>query len=183
MPKKNLIIIKSIIVWKWKHLFMKNYLRKKKINYCYGFMPGDFQVVCGSMIGENRRSLASTETPVCSAILNNKESINARYKNKINKFVWDKHHSDLNFKDIKIDWYFLWFSTLLWKGSPQHRIQSLKFKSSLCIMNHDQLSRTLVLQASRFLNFIAAPLCLPAVTKTPSHAKTFKFSSSPFEEY
>ena len=81
-------------------------------------MPGDFQVICGSMIGENCRSLASTETLACSAILNNKESINARYKNKIIKFVWDKHYSDLNFKDIKIDWYFLWFSTLLWKGSP-----------------------------------------------------------------
>ena len=50
-------------------------------------------------------------------------------------------------------------------------------------MNHDQLSGTLVLQASRFLNLTAAPLWLLAVTKTPSHAKTFKFSSSPFEEY
>ena len=28
--KKNLIIIKSIIVWKWNHLFTKNYFRKKK---------------------------------------------------------------------------------------------------------------------------------------------------------
>ena len=84
---------------------MKNYFRKKKINYCYGFMPGDFQVICGSMISENRRSLASTETPAYSAILNNKESINARYKNNIIKFVCD--YSDLNFKDIKIDWYFL----------------------------------------------------------------------------
>ena len=29
----------------------------------YGFMPGDFQVICGSMVSENRRSPASTETP------------------------------------------------------------------------------------------------------------------------
>ena len=42
VTKKNLIIIKFIIVWKWNHLFMKNYFRKKKINYCYRFMPGDF---------------------------------------------------------------------------------------------------------------------------------------------
>ena len=26
-------------------------------------MPGDFQVICGSMVGENRRLLASSETP------------------------------------------------------------------------------------------------------------------------
>ena len=63
VTKKNLIIIKSIIVWKWNHLFTKNYFNKKKINYCYGFMSGDFQVICGSMVGENRRSPASTETP------------------------------------------------------------------------------------------------------------------------
>ena len=25
-------------------------------------MPGDFQVICGSMVGENRQSPASTET-------------------------------------------------------------------------------------------------------------------------
>ena len=30
-------------------------------------MPGDFQVICGSMVGENRRSPASTETPGVSA--------------------------------------------------------------------------------------------------------------------
>ena len=28
-------------------------------------MPGDFQVICGSIIGEIRRSLALTETPDC----------------------------------------------------------------------------------------------------------------------
>ena len=30
VTKKNLIIIKSIIVWKWNHLSTKNYFRKKK---------------------------------------------------------------------------------------------------------------------------------------------------------
>ena len=40
VTKKNLIIIKSIIVWKWNHLFTKNYFRKKKVNHCYGFLTG-----------------------------------------------------------------------------------------------------------------------------------------------
>ena len=31
-------------------------------------MPGDFQVICGSMVGKNRRSLASTETPALRVI-------------------------------------------------------------------------------------------------------------------
>ena len=61
--KKNLIIIKSIIVWKWNHLFMKNYFRKKKMNYWYGFMPGNFQVICGSLVGENHWLPTLTETP------------------------------------------------------------------------------------------------------------------------
>ena len=52
VTKKNLTIIKSIIAWKWNHLFTKNYFRKKKISYCYRFIPGDFQVICGSMVGE-----------------------------------------------------------------------------------------------------------------------------------
>ena len=66
--KKILIIIKSIILWNWNHLFTKNYFRKKKIN-CYEFMPGEFQVICGSMVGGNRRSPASTKTPVHIKIL------------------------------------------------------------------------------------------------------------------
>ena len=57
VTKKNLII-----VWKRNHLFTKNYFRKKKINYCYWFMPGDLQVICGSMVGKNRQSPDSTET-------------------------------------------------------------------------------------------------------------------------
>ena len=37
-------------------------IRKKNINYCYGFMPDDFQVICSSMVDENCRSLATIET-------------------------------------------------------------------------------------------------------------------------
>ena len=36
------------------YLFTKKYFRKKKINYCYAFMPGDLHVIHGSMVGENR---------------------------------------------------------------------------------------------------------------------------------
>ena len=47
---------------KLNHLFMKTLFQKEKMN-CYGFMPGDFQVICVSMVGKNRQSPASTETP------------------------------------------------------------------------------------------------------------------------
>ena len=49
---------------KMKPSFYEKLFKKEKINYCYGFMPDDFQVICGSMVGENRRSPASTEIPV-----------------------------------------------------------------------------------------------------------------------
>ena len=51
-----------------KPFFMKNY-RKKKINYCYGFMLGNFQVICGSMVGKHCCSPASTETPVIQGVI------------------------------------------------------------------------------------------------------------------
>ena len=53
VTKKNLIIIKSINL---------SIIQKEK-KFCYGFMPGDFQVICVSMVGENRWSPALTETP------------------------------------------------------------------------------------------------------------------------
>ena len=40
------------------------YYRKKKINYCNGFMPGNIQIICSSMTGKNGQSPASIETPV-----------------------------------------------------------------------------------------------------------------------
>ena len=49
---------------KVKPSFHEKLFQKEKQNYCHGFMPGDFQVIYGSMVGENRRSPASTETPV-----------------------------------------------------------------------------------------------------------------------
>ena len=46
---------------KMNHLFMKTLFQKEKMN-CYGFMPGDFQVICVSMVSKNHQSPASTET-------------------------------------------------------------------------------------------------------------------------
>ena len=33
------------------------------MNYCYGFMPSNFLVICGPMVGENHQLLALAETP------------------------------------------------------------------------------------------------------------------------
>ena len=41
--KKNLIVIKSTIVWKWNFLFMENYFRKKKINIVMDLCPVTFR--------------------------------------------------------------------------------------------------------------------------------------------
>ena len=57
--KKNLI--KSINCLKVKSSFHEKLFQKEKI--IAGFLPGEFQVICGSMVGRNHRSLASTETP------------------------------------------------------------------------------------------------------------------------
>ena len=62
---------------KMKPSFYEKLFKKEKINYCYGFMPDDFQVICGSMVGENRRSPASTEIPV-----KNNQSISCLYPRK-----------------------------------------------------------------------------------------------------
>ena len=50
---KNLSLIENETIWKMTI----------SINYCYGFMPGDFQIICGSMVGANHWSPASTKTP------------------------------------------------------------------------------------------------------------------------
>ena len=41
--------------------FHEKLFQKEKVN-CYGLMPGDFQVICGSMVGKNCQSQATTET-------------------------------------------------------------------------------------------------------------------------
>ena len=46
-----------------KPSFHEKLFQGEKMNYSYGFMPGNFQVICGSLIGENGWSLTSSETP------------------------------------------------------------------------------------------------------------------------
>ena len=41
--------------------FHEKLFQKEKVN-CYGLMPGDFQVICGSMVGKHCQSPATTET-------------------------------------------------------------------------------------------------------------------------
>ena len=53
---------------KVKASFHGKLFQKEKIKYCYGFMPGNFQVNCGSMVSKNRQLLASTETPAVPEI-------------------------------------------------------------------------------------------------------------------
>ena len=93
--KKNLIIIKSIIVWKWNHLFTKNYFWKKKINYCYGFIPGDFQVICCSKVGKNQLKPLLLVLAPLGGHANNSRSIFSICKNTV-------------FISIALLWYFFW---------------------------------------------------------------------------
>ena len=48
---------------KVKPSFHEKLFQKEKLNYCYEFMSGDFQVICGSMVRENGQLPVSTETP------------------------------------------------------------------------------------------------------------------------
>ena len=62
VKKKNLIIIKLSLLESETIFSRKIISERKKINYCYGSMPSNFQVICGSVVRENCRSLASTKT-------------------------------------------------------------------------------------------------------------------------
>ena len=63
--------------------FHEKLFQKEKVN-CYGLMPGDFQVICGSMVGKNCQSPATTETPAVTKVsLMNWES-------KVPLMNWDR---------------------------------------------------------------------------------------------
>ena len=64
MLRRKILSLSNLSLLESETIFsQKNYFRKKKINHCYGFMAGNFQVICGSTVSENCHSLASTETP------------------------------------------------------------------------------------------------------------------------
>ena len=61
---KKILSLSNLSLFESETIFSQKIISERKKNYCYGFMPGDFQVICGSMVGENCQSLASSETPV-----------------------------------------------------------------------------------------------------------------------
>ena len=63
MIRRKVLSLANLSLFESETIFSRKIISEKKKNYCYGFMPSEFQVTCGSMVGENRRSPASTETP------------------------------------------------------------------------------------------------------------------------
>ena len=64
MLRRKLLSLSNLLLFESETIFSRKITSdRKKINYCYRFMPGDCQVICGLMVGENHRSQASTETP------------------------------------------------------------------------------------------------------------------------
>ena len=61
MLRRKILSLSDLSLFESETIF--HYFRKKKVNYCYGFMPSDFQLICGSVVAENCWLLASTETP------------------------------------------------------------------------------------------------------------------------
>ena len=65
MLRRKILSLSNLSLFESETIFSRKIIsERKKINYCYGFMPGDFQVISGSMVGKNRWSPASTETSV-----------------------------------------------------------------------------------------------------------------------
>ena len=64
MLQRSILSLSNLSLFESETIFSRKIIsERKKINYCYGLMPSNFQVICGSLVGKNRRSPASTETP------------------------------------------------------------------------------------------------------------------------
>ena len=63
MLRRKILSLSNPSLFQCETIFSRKIISEKKLNYCYGFILGDFQVICGSMVGKNCRSPASTETP------------------------------------------------------------------------------------------------------------------------
>ena len=62
MLQRKILSLSNLSLFESKTIFSQKIISKRKNNHCHGFMPGNFHVICGSMFGKNRQSLASTET-------------------------------------------------------------------------------------------------------------------------
>ena len=63
MLRRKILSLSNLSLFESKTIFSWKIISEKKKNYCGGFMPGDFQVICDSMVAENHQSSASTENP------------------------------------------------------------------------------------------------------------------------
>ena len=64
VTKKNLYHYQIYHCLKVNLSFREKLFQKENKKFYYGFMPCDFQFICGSVVNENYQSLASTEIPV-----------------------------------------------------------------------------------------------------------------------
>ena len=64
VTKKNLYHYQIYHCLKVNLSFHEKLFQKENKKFYYGFMPCDFQFICGSMVNENHQSLASTAIPV-----------------------------------------------------------------------------------------------------------------------
>ena len=80
MLQRKILSLSNLSLFESETIFSRKIIsERKKINYCYGFMPGDFQVICGSMVGKNRWSPASTEAPALLLLFLFSNDISANY--------------------------------------------------------------------------------------------------------
>ena len=64
MLQRKILSLSNLSLFESETIFLRKiFSERKKINYCYGFMPSDFQVICGPMVSKNHWSLASAKTP------------------------------------------------------------------------------------------------------------------------
>ena len=59
MLQKKILSLSNLSLFESETILSRKIISKRKKE----IMSGDFQVICGSMVGENRRSPASTEIP------------------------------------------------------------------------------------------------------------------------
>ena len=59
---RKILSLSNLSLFESETVFSRKIISERK-KYCYGFMTGDFQIICGSLVGANRRSPGSTETP------------------------------------------------------------------------------------------------------------------------
>ena len=64
VTKKNLYHYQIYHCLKVNLSFHEKLFQNENKKFYYGFMPCDFQFICGSMVNENHQSLASTAIPV-----------------------------------------------------------------------------------------------------------------------